>query len=224
MRAKPELLCFDLDGTLVDSAPDLSFSLGEALGSVDLPAPTESQTRSWIGDGIDNLLRRALKHSGNTDAQVFQTALAAFHESYPRNLFSRSQLYPNVESVLAELCDAGTPLCCITNKRHDYAVALLDQADISRFFAFTFGGNSFAEKKPHPRQLLEAAQCSATDPQHCVMIGDSDTDSVAAAAAEFSFVWAAFGYCPELKSRDVHSVPTALRFADIPETLETLVL
>jgi phosphoglycolate phosphatase len=223
VRAKSELLCFDLDGTLVDSAPDLNFVLGEALRCVGREAPTLAQTRSWIGDGIENLLRRALQHFGSSDAETFRSALAELHRVYPSNLFSRSRLYPNVGSVLASLRDAGSRLCCITNKRQDYAVALLEQAEISGFFEFTFGGDSFAEKKPHPMQLAEAAKRSAANPRRCVMIGDSDTDSIAAAAAEFQFVWAAFGYCPELKSRDVRTVPTASRFADIPDILETLV-
>lgn len=222
MRAFFELLCFDLDGTLIDSAPDLSFALGEALEAVGLPAPTEVQTRGWIGDGIDNLLRRALQHAGSADPEVFLAALAAFHDSYSRNLFNRSRLYPGVESTLESLNKTGQRIGCITNKRTDYANTLLDLSGISRLIEFTYGGDSFEEKKPHPRQLLEAARRVSVEPQRCVMIGDSDTDSAAAEAAGFAFVWAAFGYCAQLDSRDIETVIRAQRFADIPESLASL--
>jgi phosphoglycolate phosphatase len=222
VRAAFELLCFDLDGTLVDSAPDLSDSLGNALTSVDLPPPTEAQTRGWIGDGIDNLIHRALADAGADQPQVFKTALAAFHASYAQNLFSRSRLYPEVENVLQQLADAGHRICCITNKRSDYAEKLLGLAGIADRFEFTFGGDSFAEKKPHPQQLLEAANLTGTMPGSCVMIGDSDTDSAAALSAGFEFIWAAFGYCPQLSTREINGIASASQFADIPKILLAL--
>ena len=222
MQAAWELLCFDLDGTLVDSAPDLSFSLGAALGALDLPPPTQAQTRGWIGDGIDNLLHRALKDANCDSPEVFTVALAEFHKSYAQNLFTRSRLFPAVESVLQTLREAGHRVCCITNKRTDYAEQMLELAGVADAFEFTYGGNSFPEKKPHPRQLIEAANRSGADVRRCVMIGDSDTDSKAALNAGFEFIWASFGYCPRLKSRDLKGIASASQFADIPKILLAL--
>lgn len=219
MRASVELLCFDLDGTLVDSAPDLSFALGEALSAVGLQPPTEAQTRGWIGDGIERLLQRALEASGDRNPAAFAAALAAFHASYSRNLFRLSRLYPGVESILHSLRESGLRICCITNKRTDYATALLSQAGISDMLDFTFGGDSFAEKKPHPQQLTQAARRADVAAHRCVLIGDSDTDSGAADAAGFAFIWAAFGYCSQLKSRDARTVVRAASFTDIPAAL-----
>lgn len=223
MQASITSICFDLDGTLVDSAPDLSFALGAALESVGFEPPTEAQTRGWIGDGIDNLLRRALSDSGSEDSATFHAALSAFHGSYSQNLFSRSRLYPNVTPCLDSLRASGMRLACITNKRSDYAHALLERAGLGGYFEVTFGGDSFAEKKPHPVQLVEAARRLGSEPANCVMIGDSDTDALAAAAAGFRFIWAAFGYCPALRSRDCATVPTVAEVADIPAVLATLV-
>ncbi|MGD2167660.1 MAG: phosphoglycolate phosphatase [Gammaproteobacteria bacterium] len=219
-----ELLCFDLDGTLVDSAPDLNYALGEALEAVGLQPPTEAQTRSWIGHGIDRLLARALESADSRDRETFAAALRAFHASYSQNLFNRSRLYPGVEAVLESLRASGRRICCITNKRTDYAIALLAQTGISDMFEFTFGGDSFAEKKPHPRQLLEATRRAQVAATRCVMIGDSDTDSAAAKAAGFAFVWAAFGYCGELRSRDNRAIARADSFSAIPATLGSLLL
>jgi phosphoglycolate phosphatase len=222
VRAAFDLLCFDLDGTLIDSAPDLSLALGAALRCVDLPPPSEAQTRGWIGDGLENLIHRALSDAGSDSREEFDTALAAFHLSYAENLFNRSRLYPAVQSVLDTLRAEGHRICCITNKRTDYAEKLLKLAGVAELFEFTFGGNSFTEKKPHPRQLIEAADRIGADPRRCVMIGDSDTDSSAAINAGFEFIWASFGYCPQLSSRDVKGVASASQFADIPKILLAL--
>jgi phosphoglycolate phosphatase len=219
VRASIELLCFDLDGTLVDSAPDISRALGCALEAVGLPAPTEEQTRGWIGDGIEKLLSRALTDAGASEQHVLRTALAAFHDRYARSLFESSRLYPGVEQVLETLAADGYRLGCITNKRADYAAAMLQQAGIERRFEFVFGGDSFSEKKPHPRQLLEAAARAGKQPHNCIMIGDADTDALAAAAAGFGFIWASFGYCRRLTSRETMPRNTAATFTAIPATL-----
>jgi len=219
VRASIELVCFDLDGTLVDSAPDIARALGCALEAVGLPAPTEAQTRGWIGDGIEKLLSRALADAGASEQRIFRTALAAFHERYSHSLFDFSRLYPDVEQVLESLTADGYRLGCITNKRSDYAAAMLEQARIDHRFELVFGGDSFSEKKPHPRQLLEAALRIGTDPRNCIMIGDSDTDARAAASAGFGFIWASFGYCRRLTSRETMSSNTAATFAAIPAAL-----
>ena len=218
--APPSLICFDLDGTLVDSAPDLCLALGAALNALGLERPTERQTRSWIGDGVENLLRRALAHAGSTDNQNFRSALDAFHVSYMQNLFNRSVLYPDAKVVLQRLQHDGHRLCCITNKRFEYAQELLVRADIAAAFEFVFGGDTFEQKKPHPRQLLEAAARTGVESGNCVMVGDSDTDSDAAAAAGYRFFWAAWGYCPALKNRAPADTMRIAQLADLPEVLQ----
>jgi len=222
VRGSIELVCFDLDGTLVDSAPDLCTALGHALNATGFSAPSEAQTRSWIGDGVEKLLSRALRHAGAQNRSAFPAALEAFHASYSRSLFDASRLYPGVETTLEQLCDSGLVLCCITNKRTEYATELLQQARIADRFAFVFGGDTFPQKKPHPRQLHEAAQRAQCTPARCAMIGDSDTDSMAAAAAGAAFVWAAFGYSAALSSREPDTVVRINEFAEVPAALAAL--
>ena len=199
MSTGVDLVAFDLDGTLVDSAPDLGHCLGAALSSLGRAAPSLAETRSWIGGGIERLLQRALEHSGAWTESDYANALARFHDCYSDHLFAESRVYPGVGRTLAALDRAGVAACCVTNKRQDYAARLLEQAGLADHFRFVYGGDSFAEKKPHPRPLIEAARRAATTPARCALLGDAPQDCSAAAAAGFRFVWAAYGYCASLE-------------------------
>ncbi len=204
--ARIELLAVDLDGTLVDSAPDIAHCLDEALVAVGYPAPGEARTRSWIGDGLEMLIARALAHaigtssaanrkpgrSGNDD--LHRTALTAFLEHYASNLFVRSRLYPGVEPTLDAFRARGVRLCCITNKRHAFADPLLTQAGIRDRFELVLGGDSLAAKKPNPLPLEVAASTLGVEPRAATLVGDSHQDLGAARSAGYGFVFAAYGY------------------------------
>jgi phosphoglycolate phosphatase len=219
VQATCQLVALDLDGTLVDSAPDLSFALGESLVSVGLSRPTENQTRSWIGGGVERLVQRALAASGPLDDRIFEAALEAFLSHYRNNLYVRSRLYAGVPETLERLRGAGIRMCCITNKRAAFADELLRAAGIHQYFELVFGGDSFAEKKPHPRQLDEAARRTGVSAKNSIMVGDSAPDMEAAAAAGYGFVWASYGYCAQLPpSRDPRrGVITA--FTELPSAI-----
>lgn len=194
-----DLVAFDLDGTLVDSVPDLNHCLASALAALGRPPPSAAETRTWIGGGIELLLQRALEHRGPFTDSDYASALARFHDCYRDNLFTESRTYAGVAETLEILERSGLTLCCVTNKRHSYATRLLELAGLARHFAFVHGGDSFAEKKPHPRPLIEAALRAGSKPVRCALVGDSPQDCRAAAAAGFRFVWAAYGYCDSLE-------------------------
>lgn len=136
------------------------------------------------------------------DESAIRRALSAFDACYRDNLFRASRLYPGAAAVLAEIGAAGCVAGCITNKREDYARALLEQAGIADRLRFVCGGDSFPRRKPDPEPLLGVAAAHGLEPAACVMIGDSANDRRAAAAAGFEFVFAAYGYArpddPEL--------------------------
>jgi phosphoglycolate phosphatase len=199
VRARFDLIAFDLDGTLVDSAPDLSHCLGVALSALERARPSLADTRAWIGDGIEMLLRRALEHSGPFTDRDYAIALERFDDCYRVNLFNRSRTYASVGMTLDALDHAGIALCCITNKRHEYATTMLELAELDQYFRFVYGDDSFPEKKPHPRPLIEAALQAGTKPTRCAFVGDSLQDCRAAAAAGFQFIWASYGYCASLE-------------------------
>jgi phosphoglycolate phosphatase len=210
------LLAIDLDGTLVDSAPDLSHCVDCALESVGLVPPGEELTRGWIGDGIETLLQRAFAHAGAAhDAPAFRAAYDAFSACYRDNLFVRSRLYPEVETTLADLDGRGIPLACITNKRFAFADALLVQAGIRDRFRVLLGGDSLAEKKPSSMQLLAAARDCNVAPAHAAMVGDSHHDYHAAADAGFAFIWACYGYCRQIPARRGVTYQTIAGFAEL---------
>ena len=197
-----ELLAVDLDGTLVDSAPDLAHCVDRVLESLGLEPSGEVMIRSWIGDGVETLLERALVHATGRepDAAMRRSALDSFSSCYRLNLFERSRLYPGVRETLAALGDRGIRLACITNKRLEFADHLLEEAGIRAPFELLLGGDSLAEKKPSPLPLLTAARSCAVAPASAAMVGDSHHDYRAACAAGYRFFWAAYGYCRTIES------------------------
>jgi phosphoglycolate phosphatase len=217
-----ELLAVDLDGTLVDSAPDLAHCVGRALQAVALAPPSAAQTRGWIGDGVETLLRRALANAATREieAETYDTALDAFLACYEQNLFERSRLYPAALETLDVLESRGIRLCCITNKRLAFTEELLARAGARDKFELVLGGDSLAERKPSPMQLEAAARLTGVPAARAALVGDSRHDFDAAAAAQFAFVWAAYGYCPSLGTDAKGAIERIERFSDLIELLE----
>ena len=220
-RLAPELLALDLDGTLVDSAPDIAHCLGCALTSVGIEAPGEARTRAWIGDGLEALIARALAHTDGRPpgegarADERQAAvLRAFLDCYRDNLFVRSRLYPEVAETLDALRARGLTLCCITNKRLGFTEPLLAQAGVRDRFALVLGGDSLPEKKPSPMQLVAAAQTLGVAASAAALVGDSHQDLRAARSAGYAFILATYGY-GKVDETEAGVAPRIRRFADL---------
>lgn len=221
MRTGIELVAVDLDGTLVDSAPDIAHCLGVALESLGFAAPGEARTRGWIGDGIERLIERALAHALAEDGapaahsgELHGAALREFLARYADNLFVRSRLYPGVSETLDVLRGRGVRLCCITNKRISFSEPLLAQAGIRDRFELVIGGDSYPEKKPSPMPLQAAGERLGIGAPAAVLVGDSIQDLRAARAAGWSFVWATFGYCA-IPESDLGAAPRLERFPEL---------
>lgn len=214
-----KLLVIDLDGTLVDSAPDLMDAVNAALAAVALPLADDGRIRSWIGDGVDVLVERALAGQGGDPVAQFAAARAAFGARYETQLFVRSTLYPAVPETLDALRDAGITLACVTNKRESYARDVLDQAGIANRFALLIGGDTLPRKKPDPLPLLHAARILDATPAQSAMVGDSYHDHDAAKAAGFAFFWASYGYCDDPGPLDPPRSRRIDRFNDLATLL-----
>lgn len=214
-----ELVALDLDGTLVDSVPDIAHCLASALVSLGFEEPGEARTRGWVGDGVETLVARALDHyagagrSAAERAALHAGALRVFLGCYAGHLYTRSRLYPHVEATLDLLRDRGLKLACVTNKRYAFAVGLLERAGLRQRFSLILGGDSLAEKKPSPLPLLTAAQELGVAPERAVLVGDSVQDLRAARAAGYSFIWASYGYC----AVDAAELGTSPRIAGFDE-------
>jgi phosphoglycolate phosphatase len=222
---KVKLVALDLDGTLVDSAPDIAHCLGLALDAIGYPQPGEARTRVWIGDGLETLIARAIAHGGGTQADStvaadarHQAALAAFLACYADNLFVRSRLYPGVLPTLDELRTRGHRLCCVTNKRFAFSDELLLQAGIRDRFELLLGGDSLPEKKPSPLPLKTAAEALGVAPSAATLVGDSHQDLRAARGAGFGFVLASYGY-GKVDETELGTSPRLRAFAELPAAL-----
>jgi phosphoglycolate phosphatase len=193
---RPELVVFDLDGTLVDSAPDIAYSVDVMLGRLGLPPAGEDRIRAWIGNGSDMLVKRALTGEiwPESDPPRFAEAFSIFMDVYAANLCNRSRLYPGVAEGLAELKALGYRLACNTNKNSVLTLPLLDQLGISQYFGFIGCGDQFEKLKPDPEPLLKTAEHFGLEPARCLMVGDSANDALAARNAGYMLVCVPYGY------------------------------
>ncbi|MBR9926361.1 MAG: phosphoglycolate phosphatase [Gammaproteobacteria bacterium] len=190
------LIAFDLDGTLVDSVPDLAIAVQRSLSDVGLPAPSEEHVRDWVGNGAQVLIERALTWAlADAPGQVLlTTAYEAFMRHYGAAPNALTRLYPGVRTALHDLHKAGYLLVLITNKPERFIAPILSHFDLLSIFTLCIGGDTLAEKKPSPLPLLHATQQLDISPSASVMVGDSRHDIAAGKAAGFTTVALPYGY------------------------------
>ena len=196
MLKKPHMILIDVDGTLVDSVPDLTFCVDEMMRALGRPARGEAKVRDWVGNGVERLVARALidQLDGEPDAAEFQRAYPIFLDLYADNTATRSRLYPGVREGLNYLQAAGYRLGCVTNKAAQFTVPLLTELGVADVFSIIVSGDTLPQKKPDPAPLLHAAAFFGVDPAQALMIGDSVSDVQAARAAGFQIVCMSYGY------------------------------
>ena len=189
-------LFFDLDGTLVDSVPDLAVAVNIMLVQLGLPPRAEAEVRLWVGNGVDNLLDRALtgEMAGRADPALFARAKPLYKTAYAAHLSSYSQVYPGVNAGLTALQAAGLPLACVTNKPVEFARPLLERLGLASFFRTVVGGECVARPKPAPDALWLCAERLGAPIRHSLMVGDSSNDIGAARQAGCPVVCVPYGY------------------------------
>lgn len=193
---KPEMILIDVDGTLVDSVPDLAWCVDEMMRQLDLPERGEEAVRHWVGNGVPRLVERALLNNldGTPDKALYDKAYPIFIALYAENTSKRSCLYPGVEEGLAYLKSAGIRLGCVTNKAGQFTIPLLKDLNIHDEFEIVIAGDTLPKKKPDPLPLLHGAEQMGVDPKNCMMLGDSQSDVKAARAAGFDIICMSYGY------------------------------
>ena len=203
---QPQMVLIDLDGTLIDSVPDLAFCVDALMTKLGLPVRGEAKVRQWVGNGIERLVKRALldKLEGEPDDALFDKALPIYLELYKENLSKRSRLYPGVKEGLQFLHDAGYKWGCITNKAAAFTEPLLKDLGIYEYFRIVVSGDTLPVKKPDPQPLLHAAKFFNVEPSRALMVGDSISDVKAARAAGFQIVCLSYGYNHGQDIRDAH--------------------
>jgi len=196
MLKKPQLVLIDLDGTLVDSVPDLAFCVDEMLKQLGISPRGETAVRQWVGNGVQRLIERAISNdlNGTISTEQYAIALPIFEKLYAKNTCNKSCLYDGVLEGLNWLKQQGWHLGCITNKPAQFTLPLLETLGIRSFFEIVISGDTLPEKKPHPMPLLHAAEFFKVKPEQSLMIGDSKNDVQAARAAGFQVVCVPYGY------------------------------
>jgi phosphoglycolate phosphatase len=186
----------DLDGTLVDSVPDLAYGIDEMMQQLGMPIRGVDAVSEWIGNGVERLVKRALVNSmeGEPSEMLFQKALPLFEASYAANNGQHSYLYDGVEIGLNYLQQQGYRLACVTNKPISFTQPLLTIMGIADFFDVTLGGDQVTNRKPDPEPLLTAAEKLGVDPKQAVMLGDSISDIMAARGAGMPIICVSYGY------------------------------
>jgi phosphoglycolate phosphatase len=193
---RPRMVLIDLDGTLVDTVPDLAYATDVMMQRLGLPERGEPAVRAWIGNGVERLVKRALLGAvdGEPDAELYARAYPIFLEVYQANVCTYSRLFPGVAEGIAYLKKLGVPLGCVTNKPAQFTEPLLRQLGLYDSFGIVVSGDTLTEKKPHPAPLLHAAAHFDVPPSECLLIGDSINDVQAARAAGFAVLCVTYGY------------------------------
>jgi phosphoglycolate phosphatase len=190
---KDATIVFDLDGTLVDTAPDLTNALNDVLMRRGHEPVSGETIRACVGQGARVMIETALRRI-ETEDDVDQM-LAEFLVHYEANIAAESRPYPGVLAALETLAAEGATLAVCTNKREYLSRKLLQELDLTRYFAGLAGRDTFPVSKPHPAHLLGTIDL-AGGPKTAVMIGDSDIDVLTAKAARVPIVMVRFGYGP----------------------------
>ena len=223
MLTKPEMILIDVDGTLVDSVPDLAYCVNEMMKQLGMPTHSKASVREWVGNGVERLTRRALigKLDGEPDEALFQKAYPIFLDLYAENTSKRSVLYPGVKEGLAYLKATGYKLGCVTNKVAQFTEPLLKDLGIYQEFAIVISGDTLPVKKPDPGPLLHAAKHFGVSPARSTMIGDSVSDVKAARAAGFQIICMSYGYNHGVDIRDAQPDAVIDSMAELEGLLES---
>ena len=193
---KTKLILFDLDGTLVDSAPDLAWCGDEMMRQLEMPERGLDAARSWVGNGIERFVKRVLTNEMDAEPEpgIYSQGLGIFRSLYADNTCTRSFLYPGVLEGLQKLDSADVQLACVTNKAQEFTQKLIDIIGLKPFFELVVSGDTTPRKKPDPMPLHYAADHYDLNYEDCLMVGDSSNDVKAARSAGFNVVCVPYGY------------------------------
>lgn len=198
----PPLIVFDLDGTLIDTAPDLLESLNHVIVSDGLPPVDQQKLRKFVGFGGRVMIQNAYDDvSKHLEDQKLDLLLADFIAHYTANMPGLSQPYPGLLTALDSLKQAGCNFAICTNKTEMLSKQLMDALSMAHQFEAICGQDTFPVRKPHPDHLLKTIEMAGGDRQNAIMIGDTPTDFATAKGASIPLVAVDFGYCDEPVSK-----------------------
>ena len=191
-----KVIMIDLDGTLLDTADDLALAANLMLKDLGLPEQSTSTIRSYIGKGIQKLVKRTLtgQLDEEPDAALFAQALPLYEKHYANNLSVNTRPYPGVLEGIKIMQQAGFKLACITNKAEAFTLPLLRSTGLYEQFEIVLSGDSLPKKKPDPMPLTHICKHFDVQPHEALLIGDSLNDAIAARAAGCHVFCVPYGY------------------------------
>jgi len=214
-----ELLLFDLDGTLIDSVPDLAKALNSTLRELGRPVYDEATIRTWIGNGAAMLVKRGLAGRRVIDREpeeaLFRQAMETFLKRYATVLNDATGLYPEVRETLEKLKEQGCQMAIVTNKPSQFVAPILKNLAIESHFDLIVGGEDLPRKKPDPLPLLHSCEVLGCKPEAAVMIGDSSNDILAAGAAGIPVIAVSYGYSAGRPVGELGADAVVERFGEI---------
>ncbi|MFQ3368673.1 MAG: phosphoglycolate phosphatase [Methylophilaceae bacterium] len=185
---------FDLDGTLFDTAPELTFATNQMLKDIDLQELESDIIKSFIGKGADNLVRKSISYSSKQDPEIlFRKARQLFDKYYILNA-AQSLPYDGVEEVLIKLKKKKLSLACVTNKPEIYTQVILEESGLISYLDLVVAGDTVSRKKPDPMQLQYSCEKLELEPKQAIMVGDSFNDIEAGFSAGTYVVTVPYGY------------------------------
>ena len=195
-KFQPNLIMIDVDGTLVDSVPDLAYCVDEMMVELGMERRGEDKVRHWVGNGVSKLVERAINGEleGQLNKELFNKAYPIFLNYYAENTAKRTCLYKGVREGLDYLSSQGYYLGCVTNKATQFTHPLLKELGIFDYFKIVISGDTLTKKKPDPMPLLYGAEYFGVRPEECLMIGDSVSDVKASRSAGFDIICMSYGY------------------------------
>jgi phosphoglycolate phosphatase len=215
-------LVFDLDGTLVDTAPDLVGGLNVAMALEDLAPISVQEVRRIVGGGVRVMLARGLEERGHTVTEDrFEELAAAFLAHYEIHIADESRLYPDVAQVLDGLAAAGNTLAVCTNKPEKLSLLLLEALGLRSRFTAICGADTFPVRKPDPLHLIGTIERAGGDVMRAVMIGDSRADRDVARNAKVPCVLLDYGYT-DVPAKELGAEAVVSHFKGVPEAVRKL--
>lgn len=214
-------VAFDLDGTLVETLPDLHESAIRMLAQIGRPPVSESTVRAFVGDGVDRLVKRLLtgESDGEPDAASFEKATENFRSHYAAVLTRASHPFAGAISTLEILRERGFKLACVTNKPARFTEPLLERLALAGYLDLVLSGDTLPCKKPDPLPLLHTARAFGIEPAQLLMVGDSPVDAGAARAAGCPVFCVPYGYRGTVP---VHELDCDAIVATLPDLLDLI--
>ncbi len=212
----------DLDGTLVDSLPDLACAANSMRADLGLPLLPVDQIASYVGKGVDVLVHRALTETmeGQAPPAAFQRGKQSFNRHYSQVNGNQSRVYPGVHQALEDLRGKAIALACVTNKPRSFTLQLLERMDLKMAFTAIVSGDDTEQKKPDGEPMLHACQLLGVAASDATVIGDSENDVLSARAAGCQVIVVETGYNEGKSLADLGAdaiVPTLLHAARLIE-------